>query len=75
MARSIRVNFFVAHPQAVALVRSELPVLQETLRTLGYDEVLLAADPLDHCPADKSHKFAALLAGVPNNVHLLDVKV
>jgi hypothetical protein len=74
-ARTIRVNFFVANLQAVADVRTELPALQETLRTLGFDDVLLAADPLDHCPPAKAQKFAADLAGVPNNVHLLDVKV
>ncbi|HLJ94254.1 MAG TPA: hypothetical protein VKU02_13790, partial [Gemmataceae bacterium] len=39
--QSIRVNFFFEQAQAVARVRSELPALSETLRSLGFDEVLL----------------------------------
>jgi hypothetical protein len=75
LPRSIRANFFVADTKAVAELRSELPALQEALRTVGFEEVLLAADALDDLPMDKAHKFAPLLAGVPSNVHLLDEKV
>ena len=42
----LRVIFYMDQPSTVELVTRELPNFSETLRTLGYREVLLAARPL-----------------------------
>jgi hypothetical protein len=55
-------------------VTRELPNFSETLRTLGYREVLLAARPLREIPQDKAEKFDALAIGAPWKINLLDLK-
>ncbi len=72
---ALRANFFVEHPQAVDKVRAELPALRQTLQALGFHEVLLAADPLSGLPQEKRRKFDEVRAGVPADMHLLDVEV
>ena len=61
-------------PSTVDLVTRELPNSSETLRTLGYREVLLAARPLREIPQDKAEKFDALAIGAPWKINLLDLK-
>lgn len=73
--KTLRVIFYVDQPQALALLQAELPGFRETLQSLGYEEVLLAAKPLAQLPAEKRPKFEALAVGVPATVSLLDVKV
>ena len=72
---AMRVNFFAEHQQAVDQLRAELPVLRQTLQALGFHEVLLAADPLSRLPQEKRQKFDEVRAGVPADIHLLDVQV
>ena len=60
-------------PSTVDLVTRELPNFSETLRTLGYREVLLAARPLREIPQDKA-EFDALAIGAPWKINLLDLK-
>lgn len=74
-ARALRVNFFVEHEAAVGEIRSELPALQQSLRTLGFHEVLLTADLLSRLPSEKQHQFDEARVGIPADVHLLDVEV
>jgi hypothetical protein len=70
----LRVIFYVEQPRTVEWVTQELPSFQETLRTLGYREVLLAARPLREIPRDKAEKFDALAIGAPSKINLLDLK-
>lgn len=72
---ALRVNFFVEHPPAVDEVRAELPALRQTLQALGFRDVLLAADPLSRLSQEKRQKFDEVRAGVPADIHLLDVEV
>ena len=70
----LRVVFYMDQPGTVARVTQELPSFYETLRTLGYREVLLAARPLKEMPRDKGEKFDALAIGAQSKTNLLDLK-
>jgi hypothetical protein len=70
----LRALFFVDHEHSLQLIRQELPGFREMLINHGYREVLLAAKSLSELPPDKEEKFAALLAGAPLSIHLLDMK-
>lgn len=71
---NLRVIFYMDRPSTVELVTKELPSFSETLRTMGYHEVLLAARPLREIPRDKAEKFDALAIGAPAKINLLDLK-
>jgi hypothetical protein len=70
----LRVLFYMDQLSTVELVTQELPNFSETLRTVGYREVLLAARPLKEIPQDKAEKFNALAIGAPSKINLLDLK-
>ncbi len=70
----LRVIFYVSEAGAVELLTRELPSFQETLRSIGYREVLLAAKLLRNMPQDKAEKFASLAIGAPMTINLLDMK-
>ena len=72
--KSLRVAFYVDQNHSIALLQSELAEFRETLRSLGYEEVLLSAQSLGRLAPEKREKFEALAVGVPASVHLLDVK-
>ena len=72
--KDLRVIFYMDQPSTVELVTQELSNFAETLRTMGYHEVLLAARPLREIPRDKAEKFDALAIGAPSKINLLDVK-
>jgi hypothetical protein len=74
-SKTLRVNFYLEHGEAVTLLRSELPSFRETLNASGYEEVSLAAQPLEQLSPEKRRKFDSLTVGVPATVSLLDVKV
>ena len=63
----LRVIFYVSEAGAVELLTRELPSFQETLRSIGYREVLLAAKLLRNMPQDKAEKFASLAIGDSND--------
>jgi hypothetical protein len=67
--------FFVDNERSLQLIRQELHGFRETLMALGYCDILLAAKPLKDLPLDRQEKFAALAAGAPSSIHLLDLKV
>jgi hypothetical protein len=70
----LRAVFFVDEEQSLQLIRQELAGFRETLISLGYRDILIAAKPLRDLPSDKREKFTALAAGAPSSIHLLDVK-
>lgn len=72
---SLRVSFFLAGEDALHRLRSELPGLHGTLQSLGYQEVLLSAEPLSQLAPEKREKFDELTRAAPTQVSLLDVKV
>jgi hypothetical protein len=72
--KELRAVFFVDAERSLQLIRQELPDFRETLMAFGYHDVLLAAKPLRDLPRDKQEKFAALAAGAPPSIHLLDLK-
>ena len=74
-AQNLRVIFYVDHEENVGLIRRELPSFQETLKALGYREVLLTARMFREMPQEQQLKFEALAFGIPPNVHLLNLKV
>ena len=74
-AQNLRVIFYVDHEENVGLIRRELPSFQETLKALGYREVLLTARLFREMPQEQQLKFEALAFGIPPNVHLLNLKV
>ncbi len=73
--RSLRVSFFLAGEDALHRLRSELPGLHGTLQSLGYQEVLLSAEPLSQLAPEKRERFDELTRGAPTQISLLDVKV
>ncbi len=70
----LRAVFFVDEEQSLQLIRQELPAFRETLISLGYRDILMAAKPLRDLPSDKREKFTALGAGATSSIHLLDMK-
>lgn len=72
--KSLWVAFYVSQDNSLSLLKKELPGFHETLRVLGYEEVLLVAKPLGQLSPEKRKKFDALTIGAPTSVHLLDVK-
>jgi hypothetical protein len=71
---SLRVIFYMDRASVVELITQELPNFSQTLRTMGYREVLLAARPLSEMPRDKTEKFDGLAIGAPFKISLLDLK-
>ena len=74
-AQDLRVIFYADQEDSIGLIRRQLPSFQETLKALGYREVLLTARPLREMPQEQQLKFEALAFGIPPNVHFLNVKV
>ena len=72
--KDLRAMFYLDHEESLQSIRQELPGFREMLVALGYRDVLLAAKPLKELPQEKQEKFAALAAGVPASMHVLDVK-
>jgi hypothetical protein len=72
---ALRVIFYVDHSSALTVLRSELPAFQDTLRALGYREVLIAAKPLAGLSPERRRRLDALPTAVPTGVGLVDVKV
>lgn len=72
--KSLWVAFYVDQNSSISLLQRELPAFRETIRSLGYEEVLLVAKPLGQIPPEKREKFEALSAGAPISLRLLDVK-
>lgn len=72
--KSLWVAFYVDQPSTIALLQEALPAFRETLQSLGYEDVLIAAKPLKQLPPEKREKFTALTVGIPASLHLLDVK-
>jgi len=73
-SKTLKVIFYVEQSGVVTLLRSELPSFRETLHSLGYEEIFLAAQPLEQLSPEKRQKFDSLAVGVPTMVSLLDVK-
>jgi hypothetical protein len=72
--KAFRAVFFVDNQASLGLIREELPGFRETLLALGYSNIQLAAKPLRDLPPDQQEEFAALAAGGPSSIHLLDMK-
>jgi hypothetical protein len=70
----LRVIFYGDQPSTVEMLTQELSNFAETLRMMGYREVLLAARPLKEIPWEKAEKFDALAIGAPSQISLLDMK-
>ncbi len=73
--KSLWAAFYVDQGASVALLQQELPAFREILQSLGYEEVLLVAKPLEQLSPEKRQQFETLTVGVPPSVRLLDVKV
>lgn len=73
-SKTLKVIFYVERSGAVTRLRSEFPSFRETLHTLGYEEVFLAAQPFAQLSPEKRQKFDSLTVGVPTSVSLLDIK-
>ena len=71
---AVRVVFYVEGEQTLGRVRAELPSFGRALQGLGYEDVLLAARPLDEMSPERRQKVEALPLGVPAGVHLVDVR-
>ncbi|MBW3539151.1 MAG: flagellar hook-length control protein FliK [Planctomycetes bacterium] len=72
---SVRTIFYVEHPEAIHTLQNAFPELEESLRGLGFQEILLAAKPLDELPKERQQRFETLAKGVPESIHLVDLKV
>lgn len=72
--RALRAVFYTEKAAALALLRAEIPAFRATLQAQGFEDVLLAAEPLERLTRLKVQKFAALHAGVPGQVRLIDVR-
>jgi hypothetical protein len=68
-----RVIFYLEQGQSLNEVQGALPDLQQSLKGLGYPEVLLEARSLGQMPAKKQQDFAALRSGVPASTRLVDL--
>jgi hypothetical protein len=71
----LRAAFYVDRETSLAVIRRELPSFRDGLLALGYNSVQLTASRLADLAADKQAKFAALAAGTPASIRLLDVKI
>ena len=74
-SRDLRATFYLDREDSVALVRSEIPIFAETLKAMGYREVLLAAKLTKSMPSEQQPRFEALALGLPPKIQLLNVKV
>jgi hypothetical protein len=72
--KELRADFYVDNDGSLRLIRQELPGFRESLMALGYRDVRLAAKPLRDMAQERREKFAALAAGTPSSIHLLDMK-
>ena len=73
-AKTLKVIFYVEESGAVTLLRSELPSFRETLQSLGYEEVFLAAEPFERLSPEKRERFDLLTVGIPTEVSLVDLR-
>jgi hypothetical protein len=73
--KELRAAFFVDRETSLEVIRRELPSFRDGLLALGYHSVQLTASRLADLAADKQAKFAALAAGTPASIRLLDVKI
>lgn len=73
--RDLRVIFYVDRDDSVALLRKEIPAFAETLKAIGYREILLGAKTTKKMPPEQQHRFDALAMGIPPDIQLLNVKV
>jgi hypothetical protein len=71
---SMRVVFYADNDRAVNVIRTELPAFQKTLHSLGYRDVLLAAEPATRLSPEKKQRFSGLAGAVPKSVRLVDVR-
>jgi hypothetical protein len=74
-SRDLRVIFYVDREDSVGVLRDELPAFTETLKSIGYREVLLAAKLTKNMPSEQQSRFEALALGIPPKIQLLNVKV
>src|SRR5262249_48054101 len=71
---ALRAVFYIEQPKGLDRLQSAMPAFQDRLQSLGYDEVLLAANPLGQLSTDKKQKFATLAAGIPTSRNVVDVR-
>ena len=72
---AVRGLFYVDREPSLMQLRQALPELQAALSHQGYRGVSLAVRPLRELTAEQEEKFAALIFGVPSQMHLLNRKV
>ena len=72
---SVTAVFYVDAEESLTRIDMELPRLRESLRAVGFREVLLGARPLRNMIQERELKFTALALGMPADVRLLNVKV
>jgi hypothetical protein len=72
---SVTAVFYVDAEESLKRIDMELPRLRESLRAVGFREVLLAARPLRNMVQERELKFTALALGMPADIRLLNVKV
>ena len=73
--RRFRAVLYLEKPAARERVAAELPALREELQSDGFAEVLLDVRPSRDLPARQRRQAAAMQAGRPEGVSVLDVKV
>jgi hypothetical protein len=66
--------FFLEKESSLELVRQELTEFRERLVSLGYENPQLEAKLARDIPPEKQQSFAALAAGAPASVQLLDLR-
>ncbi|HEX9452975.1 MAG TPA: flagellar hook-length control protein FliK [Candidatus Binatia bacterium] len=71
----VRGIFYIDRESSLAQLTRALPELQAAFRNQGYRGVSLAARPLRELTAELEETFAALLVGVPPQMHLVNRKV
>jgi hypothetical protein len=71
---AVRVVFYLEQAEALGRVEAGFPAFGGLLRSLGYDDVLLAARPVAELPAEKRQKLEAIARGVPTSGRLVDVR-
>jgi hypothetical protein len=72
---AVRGIFYIDREPALVQLTNALPELQAALRNQGYRDVFLAVRPLRELTAEQEEKFAALMVGVPSQMHLVNLKV
>src|SRR5205814_1504044 len=73
--QAVRVIFYVENNSGLDLLQTELSTFRAQLQQrLGLRDVLLAARPLTQLSPAKRETFAALAAGIPANVNVIDAR-